>query len=283
MVSDEQIVKRIAEILESADLTTTTTSAIRRQLEQELDIDLSGRKAFVREQVDIFLQSHPQNQPEEEEAQEGEDGEPVQENNGEVDDGEEEDEEEEEEVKQKPEQDTKRLQAKIDRAKRESLQKEKKKRSGGGGFCKLCRLSPELEAVMGEKEMGRTQVVKSLWVYIRAHSLQDPGNKRKILCDDRLEAVFGTKSIDMFKMNKLLTKHIWPLDSLGGEEEPKRKKIKMEPEDDGESKTKRPKSEKKDAPDKERKAGESELPRSEVVKRMWAYIKENNLQVRVTA
>ncbi|MCO5592747.1 hypothetical protein L7F22_046750 [Adiantum nelumboides] len=178
-----------------------------------------------------------------------------------------------------------------------SLQKEKKKRSGGGGFCKLCRLSPELEAVMGEKEMARTQVVKSLWVYIRAHNLQDPGNKRKILCDDRLEAVFGTKSIDMFKMNKLLTKHIWPLDSVGDEGEVKRKKIKMDQEDDGESKTKRQKSEKKDAPDKERKpggftaplqlsealieflgTGESELSRAEVVKRMWAYIKENNMQ-----
>lgn len=315
MVSDEKIVERIGELLANADLTTTTTSAIRRQLEQDLHIDLSDRKAFVRQQVDLYLQSHPQNQQEEEDAARDEpahdDGaeealkaedEAVQEDGNEdveEEDGEEEDEDEEEEEK-KPEQDSKRLQAKIDRAKRDSLQKEKKKRAAGGGFTKLCRLSPELQAVMGEKEMARTQVVKSLWVYIRAKNLQDPGNKRKILCDDPLQAVFGTKSINMFKMNKLLTKHIWPLDSLGDEGEVRTKRPKIEPEDKGELKTKRPKVEKKEASEKEGgKAkgggftaplplsealveflgtGESELSRSEVVKRMWAYIKANNLQ-----
>eukprot|EP00250_Pteridium_aquilinum_P004680 c14883_g1_i1 orf=519-1583(-) len=315
MVSDEQIVKRIGELLADADLTTTTTSAIRRQLEQDFDIDLSDRKAFVRQQVDLYLESHPQSQQEEEddagkhggedsEAVKVEDAEPVQEDENsdveEEDEEEEDEEEEEEELAKKPEQDSKRLQAKIDRAKKDSLQKEKKKRAAGGGFTKLCQLSPELQAVTGEKEMARTQVVKSLWVYIRAKNLQDPGNKRKILCDDRLQAVFATKSIDMFKMNKLLTKHIWPLDSLGDEGDVKTKRPKIESEDEGESKTKRPKVEKREAPEKEGgKAkgggftaplplsealveffgtGESELSRSEVVKRMWAYIKENKLQ-----
>lgn len=316
-MSDEQIIQRIGELLAKADLHTTTTSAIRRQLEQDLQIDLSDRKALVRQQVDLYLQSHPQNEQEEEGEAAGEEydegggggGEEEaaredskalkaeeEDENGGVDEEDGDDEEEE----KKPEQDSKRLQAKIDRAKRDSLQKEKKKRAAGGGFTKLCRLSPELQAVMGEKEMSRTQVVKSLWAYIRAKNLQDPGNKRKILCDGPLEAVFGTKLIDMFKMNKLLTKHIWPLDSVGDDGDVRTKKQKLEPEDEGQSKSKRPKGEKKEAPEKEGgKAkgggftaplplsealvrffgtGESELSRSEVVKRMWAYIKENNLQ-----
>lgn len=137
MVSDQQIVERIGELLANADLTTTTTSAIRRQLEQDLHIDLSDRKAFVRQQVDLYLQSHPQNQQEEEnaardepahddgaeEALKAEDDAVQEDENEDVEeeDGEEEDEDEEEEEK-KPEQDSKRLQAKIDRAKRDRLE-----------------------------------------------------------------------------------------------------------------------------------------------------------------
>lgn len=55
--------------------------------------------------------------------------------------------------------------------------------------------------------------MKQLWVYIREHSLQDPGDKRKIICDDALRNLLGTNSTDMFKMNKLLSKHIWPLNN----------------------------------------------------------------------
>lgn len=59
------------------------------------------------------------------------------------------------------------------------------------------------------------QVVKKLWAYIRENNLQDQSNKRKILCDDRLKKLFNVNSIDMFQMNKALTKHIWPLNSDG--------------------------------------------------------------------
>lgn len=56
------------------------------------------------------------------------------------------------------------------------------------------------------------QIVKQLWVYIRKHNLQDPENKRRIICDDALRLVFETDCTDMFKMNKLLAKHILTLD-----------------------------------------------------------------------
>lgn len=54
--------------------------------------------------------------------------------------------------------------------------------------------------------------MKQLWAYIKKNNLQDPGNKRKIICDDALRVVFETDSTDMFKMNKLLAKHIIPLE-----------------------------------------------------------------------
>ena len=58
------------------------------------------------------------------------------------------------------------------------------------------------------------QIVKQLWVYIRKHNLQDPENKRKIICDDALRLVFETDCTDMFKMNKLLAKHILRLEPM---------------------------------------------------------------------
>lgn len=56
------------------------------------------------------------------------------------------------------------------------------------------------------------QVVKKMWVYIREKDLQDPKNRKKIICDEKLKKLFNVNAIDMFQMNKALTKHIWPLE-----------------------------------------------------------------------
>ncbi len=70
-------------------------------------------------------------------------------------------------------------------------------------------LSPELEAVVGAGPMPRTEVVKQLWVYIKKHDLQNPANKRNILADEKLKAVFGGKSeVTMFEMTKLVSPHL---------------------------------------------------------------------------
>lgn len=53
--------------------------------------------------------------------------------------------------------------------------------------------------------MQRTEVTKQMWVYIKAHDLQNPNNKREILCDEKLEKLFKRKKVDMFKMTKLLS------------------------------------------------------------------------------
>jgi len=47
-------------------------------------------------------------------------------------------------------------------------------------------------------------VVKQLWVYIKDNDLQNPSNKREIMCDPKLKAVFGVEKIDMFRMNRVL-------------------------------------------------------------------------------
>ncbi|KAL3684407.1 hypothetical protein R1sor_002429 [Riccia sorocarpa] len=234
MVSDADIVSSLTSFLEQADLSTTTTSVVRKHLEEEFGVDLTDRRAFIRDQIDLFLRTQ---EPEEEGDEGFEDGEAEGEGEDQDDGGEQ---EQEEVVEEKPtrkgkgsqgEPDSRRFKAKIDRAIKASLPKEKKKRAGGsgGGLNKACGLSPELQAIIGVTELPRTQVVKQLWAYIREHALQDPENKRKILCDDQLRGLFGVESTDMFKMNKLLSKHLWPLEkTASGEEDRKVKKPKVE-------------------------------------------------------
>ncbi len=76
-------------------------------------------------------------------------------------------------------------------------------------FAKPQNLTPELEAVVGKGPMPRTEVVKQLWVYIKKHNLQNPKNKRNILADDKLKAIFGGKGeVTMFEMTKLVSPHL---------------------------------------------------------------------------
>ncbi|MEK7179679.1 MAG: SWIB/MDM2 domain-containing protein [Patescibacteria group bacterium] len=74
---------------------------------------------------------------------------------------------------------------------------------------KPLNLSPELEAVVGKGPLPRTEVVKQLWVYIKKNNLQNPTNKRNILADDKLKAIFGGKGeVTMFEMTKLVSAHM---------------------------------------------------------------------------
>ena len=44
--------------------------------------------------------------------------------------------------------------------------------------------------------------------YIKTHKLQDPQNKREIMADEKLQAVFGKNRVTMFEMNKHLAQHL---------------------------------------------------------------------------
>ena len=69
--------------------------------------------------------------------------------------------------------------------------------------------STELAAVVGSSPLPRPEVVSKMWKYIKGHQLQNPQNKREILADDKLQAVFGGKStVSMFEMNKHFAQHL---------------------------------------------------------------------------
>jgi upstream activation factor subunit UAF30 len=73
---------------------------------------------------------------------------------------------------------------------------------------KLLQPSKELAAVVGAEPLPRGDVVSKVWDYIKKHELQNPENRREILADDKLEAVFGKKKVTMFEMNKYLAQHL---------------------------------------------------------------------------
>ena len=62
--------------------------------------------------------------------------------------------------------------------------------------------------MVGREPLPRGEVVSKVWDYIKQHELQNPANRREILADDTLEAVFGTKKVTMFEMNKHLARHL---------------------------------------------------------------------------
>ena len=68
--------------------------------------------------------------------------------------------------------------------------------------------SKELAAVVGSDPLPRPAVVSKVWEYIKKNNLQNPQNKPEIKADDKLEKVFGKKSVTMFEMNKHLAQHL---------------------------------------------------------------------------
>ncbi|GBF91929.1 hypothetical protein Rsub_04653 [Raphidocelis subcapitata] len=176
MASDELVKERLLGLLKGlgeADLQTTTEKMLRKQLEKELGEDLSGKKELIRAEVTAFLQGDEEGGQEEAE-------------------GEEEEEEEEE----------------------GAGGGKKRGGGGGGGFSqRQCVLSEEMQAFLGTERMPRTQVVKEIWAYIKAHDLQDPKNRRNIVLDEKLATLF-THPVTMFSMNKQLSRHVKAADAV---------------------------------------------------------------------
>jgi len=70
-------------------------------------------------------------------------------------------------------------------------------------------LSPELQAIIREKEASRGEAIKKVWEYIKSNNLQDPNNKRVIVPDEKLADLFGSREpLDMFKIAGILSQHI---------------------------------------------------------------------------
>ena len=170
-----------------------------------------------------------------------------------------------------------------------------------GGFG-VCELSQPLATLLGEERMGRTEVVKALWAYIKGKDLQNPKDRRKIVLDEGLGTVFK-HPLTMFNMNKQLSRHLHYRDAMqskaDSQPDPKKpKKRKASAAGGGGAGAKKAKQNGKDAKKGGKKksgggggfgktlvkeplaslVGGTEMPRSEVIRLVWAHIKEHDLQ-----
>ncbi len=103
----------------------------------------------------------------------------------------------------------KKAAAKKPAAKKAAPKKSGAKRKPNAAFMKPLTPSPALAAVIGAAAQPRTEVTSKLWAYIKKNGLQDKVNKRNINADDKLREVFGgKKTVSMFEMTKLVSKHL---------------------------------------------------------------------------
>jgi chromatin remodeling complex protein RSC6 len=129
-------------------------------------------------------------------------------------------------------------------------------------------------------------------------SPQDPANKRRIIVDEKLSTIF-TPPIDMFSMNKQISKHVKASDEVangggsgdeGGGGRPAAKRRASGPSGKrkraagggggGAKKARGMYGEMRVSDALAAVVGRSQMTRSDLTKWFWAYVKENNLQVR---
>ena len=84
----------------------------------------------------------------------------------------------------------------------------KAKRTPNAAFMAPVTPSASLAAVIGDKPVPRTVIVKKIWDYIKKNGLQDKNNKRMLNADDKLKAVFGKPQISMFDLAGIIGKHV---------------------------------------------------------------------------
>ncbi|XP_057964322.1 uncharacterized protein LOC131155300 isoform X1 [Malania oleifera] len=76
------------------------------------------------------------------------------------------------------------------------------------GIMKPRRISPALQELCGVPEIARTQALKLIWAHIKEHNLQDPENKKIIVCDEKLKKIFGGRDrVGFLEIAGLITPH----------------------------------------------------------------------------
>jgi len=85
----------------------------------------------------------------------------------------------------------------------------KSARKPNAAFMAPLSLSPALADVVGSKPLPRTEIIRSIWVYIKKNKLQDSTNKRLINADAKLKVLFEGKSqVSMFDLAKIVNKNV---------------------------------------------------------------------------
>lgn len=80
--------------------------------------------------------------------------------------------------------------------------------SSNRGILKPVPISPTLSDFVGAPQASRTEAVKKVWDYIKLHNLQNPANKKEIICDEKLKVLFsGKDKVGFLEIARLLSEH----------------------------------------------------------------------------
>ena len=163
-VTEEQLKRLVETMVPKVDLETTGLKKFIKLMSAEVGYDLKAKKAFIKEALTEAINKMESG-------------------------GESESEDDEDSVEVTP-----------------KKKKAKRGGGGGGGLAAVKEISPELAKFLKVEEgtkMARTDIVKSMWEYIRERQLQNPENKREIILDADMKEVFGCDTFTMFTMNKV--------------------------------------------------------------------------------
>ena len=169
--SESKIREKMEEMMRIVDLETMSTKQFIAALSAEFGgADLSTRKKFIKANITEIIDDMAKDA-------DGGAADGADDGDSDIDSSDDELEDDEEEVDLKP-----------------------KKKGGGGGLSAVKEISDDLAAFLDcGKHMARTAIVKSLWEYIKTNNLQNPSDKREILLDDKMKAVFG---VDTFTVRR---------------------------------------------------------------------------------
>lgn len=83
-----------------------------------------------------------------------------------------------------------------------------RKNAKSGLFHRPLFVSEDLAVILGRDKCSRPEVVQLLWKYIKENDLQDPQDRRFILCDEKLSKIFKKKRVSSFGMNRDISRHL---------------------------------------------------------------------------
>ncbi|MER3465627.1 MAG: hypothetical protein C4329_15660 [Chitinophagaceae bacterium] len=84
----------------------------------------------------------------------------------------------------------------------------KSTRKPNAAFMAPLQPNDTLAAVVGNKPLPRTEIVKKVWDHIKKAGLQDKNNRRMINADEKTRALFGKNQISMFDLAKIVNNNI---------------------------------------------------------------------------
>lgn len=165
--------------------------------------------------------------------------------------------------------------------------------------------SRELQAFVPDEAQPRAAVLKHLSAYVKKNKLQDPDAKTMVRCDAPLRSLFGVDTCSFLAMSKYVSPHLRKPEEVGGKyvdeaaaiekawvaENGHKPVVRREKKSRAAAAVKSSKSLDEArasgtglwkpvslSADLQKLCGKAEMPRQEIIKAVWQYIRSNKLQ-----